>query len=287
MKNHSFLKFSVLALTASIGVMGCSDNGSSEVSSSAEPSTSSSEPTSSIVSSEAVPSSEEPISSASEASSEEPSSSEPIVISSEEASSSEEVSSVPVIENTLATFLAATNSSQPTNIITNQTFTLAEADVTLHYNSTLTIEYGASVKMRYAYVYERLNELITGSEEFLTVVSNTVYSEGAKAYDGVEWVYQSEKIITFSGVNLTEETTEYAIEGDLLVGTMKEGQEKAFFNGVDMGVSALSYEIEIAEGKLSRVSLEFSTFVDCVGEAALVRSQSFFTYEEVSVTIPE
>lgn len=186
-----------------------------------------------------------------------------------------------------ADFQDAISFSKPTKIITNQTFLLEDSDILLHYSSSLTIEYSSTVKTCYSYSYEKLNTLTDGSEEFVSLVNGTLYSSGAYVYDGVNWIYSAEKIVTFSHVVLNKEYSDFSIEDNVLNGTVKEGKEKAFFGGVDYGVNNVSYQLSLAKKNLSKLNLSFDTFVECVNEFAHVDSVTVFTYNQESVNIPE
>ena len=189
-------------------------------------------------------------------------------------------------ELSVADFQKAIDYSNPSQINTNQTFTLDKNDVVLHFNSSLTIEYASSIKTCYSYSYEKLNEIVTGKESFISTVSNTLYSEGSAVYDGVKWVYDAEEATTLIGVKLNEQYATMAIDGNTLSGSVVAGKEKNFF-GADYGVNTASFSITLEEGKLKNVILSFKTNLDFIGDSATVNSATSFSYNPQTIVIPQ
>ena len=227
--------------------------------------------------------SEDPSSDSSEISIDSESSSiEPITSSEEPATSSSE-EPVPL---TINDFQRVIETSKPTRIVTNQTFQLESSDLLLHYNSSLSIEYSSQIKTCYSYTYEKLNEIVDGSEEFISTVSNTLYSEGSSIYDGVNWTYKAEKVVTLNGVVLSQDTSTNEINDNTLTGSVTANKEKQFFGGVDYNVKNVTYELTIGDNNLLSLRMQFKTHVECISADALVNSVTTFTYDPITIVIP-
>lgn len=202
--------------------------------------------------------------------------------SSEIPSSSSEIK-VPL---TIADFQKAIDYSNPSLINTNQTFELEQDEIILHFNSSLAIDYSSSIKTCYTYSYEKLNEIVTGNESFISTISNTLYSEGSAVYDGVNWVYAAEEATTLTGVKLDRAYSSLTIEDNVIAGRVIAGKEKNFF-GADYGVSNVSFAITLEEGKLKNLVLSFKTDLDFIGDSALVNSVTTFSYNPQTIVIPK
>ena len=187
----------------------------------------------------------------------------------------------------LSDFQNATEQSKPTRVVMNQTFTLPNVGLTLHYASNLTVEYDDEVRSRYDYTYEKLNEIVTGNESFMSVVSGTLYSRGASVYDGVQWVNKADKTATMSGVNLSVGQNE-DVDKNVLRGSIDDDEKIKDFFGVDYkGIKDFSYVITLHAGQLASVRLEFKCKVEEFDEYADVVNYTTFSYEHYTVNIPE
>ena len=196
----------------------------------------------------------------------------------------------PGLALTFEDFQSAIDHSKPTRINTNQTFALEDEDILLHYSSSLTIEYGSEIKTCYAYSYEKLNEIETGNEDFISTVSGTLYSVNSGVYDGVDWNYKAEKVVTLSAVDFKEiylDETDTKFGWDHLVGFVKNENVKPFLGGVDYGVKDLWFKLTIGDDRMVKLELDFYSHVDCLNVDARIRSTTTFGYEPQTVNIPE
>lgn len=198
-------------------------------------------------------------------------------------SSSSEIIVKPLV---ISDFQNAINYSNPSQINTNQSFELDQNDIVLHFSSSLIIQYASPVRTCYTYSYEKLNQIVTGNESFISTVSKTLYSEGASAYDGVNWVYGAEEATTLTGAKLDKNYAEMAIDENTLYGMVYSGKEKNFF-GADYGVSDVSFNLTLEEGKLKNLVLSFKTNLDFIGDSATINSVTTFSYNPQTVIIPK
>ena len=198
---------------------------------------------------------------------------------------------------TLAQFQSALDYSKPTKVISNQSFEPNGNNFTLHYASTLTIEYGSETKTRYDYTYEKMNEVVSGNESFISTISNTLYSKGSGAYDGVQWVNKVDGAVILNGVVLEETIDKSKAEDDptrglissshnLLRGKVADTKVQKFFKA-DYHVTDLNYAICVINGRIAAIQLTFNSYIEAIEKNASVSAYTTFSYDTLTVNIPE
>ena len=206
-------------------------------------------------------------------------------------SNEESVSSVESIPFDLAAAKEGLKKSKPTKIVTNHDYSLAGYEVQLNFHSTLLIDYGDDVRSAYSYVYQVLAEIVDDNSPLYRTISGKKYSEGARIGDGVEWVNAFEGAATLSGLDLSTALT--GVDGGRYIAYGQPKNPIAFL-GQDYGIDNLSYSVEfeaVESGyRVSAFTMDFTMigYADLYGESiAIVHSESLYSYDPVTVTIPK
>ncbi len=181
--------------------------------------------------------------------------------------------------------------SRPTKIVTNHTYTLSSSGVELGFHSTLLIDYEGEVRSAYSYVYQVLAEIVDESSPLYRTISGKKYSSGAQIGDGVEWVNAFEGATTLTSLNLSSAIAE--VDEDLFTASGLPSDPTAFL-GKDYHVSDLHYLLEYEPSgdayyvKALTLDFKMAGYAGLFGEeTATIHSESFYSYDSVSVTFPD
>lgn len=192
--------------------------------------------------------------------------------------------SVSAYVNKITKFNNALTSSKPTKVKTSWTYDYASLGITLRATSTLTIEYGDELKACYNLKKEVLNP--AGSSEFKSEKEYTGFCKGtdygALKNGSVKWNEPSETII-LTPYTLSEDWFEadLSVSDTLLKGTFKDENLSDILADTH-GISKMSYTLSISDDKVSSILSSYMT-----SEKVKVNMNSYFTYNPVTVSIPE
>ena len=186
------------------------------------------------------------------------------------------------VQYSINDFRSAMQRFRPTRITNTQTYTIESEDIKLNFNSMLVVAYEAIVKSIYTYSYEKLNELVTGNESMISVVSGTIYSRGAEVGDGVEFVTEAESSATLKGLNFNEAYFKegYTISKNVLSVEVKDEAVKYFF-GNDYKIKDVKFVIELDNHiRPSNLTLDFETesYMDNLFKGE-VHSETTYSYD--------
>lgn len=177
--------------------------------------------------------------------------------------------------------------SRPTMINYLCSYTYASPSVTLHDRSVLSIEYGVPVKGKYTRTHEKLNSI--DADELISEETSVAYLKGEDYgifQDGqIEWnrPYDSNFVLH----NFTVDSTVFPDatidqKNNSFSGRVKSGEESLFFSQT---VSVFDVSLDLKFDDKNRLTYLESTFLS--EKKALVKVQCSYTYNFVSVTIPE
>ena len=177
--------------------------------------------------------------------------------------------------------------SRPTMINYLCSYTYSAPSVTLHDRSVLSIEYGVPIKGKYTRTHEKLNSI--DADELISEETSVAYLKGEDYgifQDGqIEWnrPYDSNFVLhnftvdstIFPDANIDQKSNSFS-------GHVKSGNESLFFSRA-ASVSDVSLDLKFDDK--NRLAYLESTFLS--EKKASVKVQCSYTYDFVSVTIPE
>ncbi|MDY4641623.1 MAG: hypothetical protein SO412_07660 [Erysipelotrichaceae bacterium] len=207
--------------------------------------------------------------------------------------SSSEISSDSATDSTETEQLSMDNinawisTSRPTMVNYLCSYTYPSSNITLHDKSILSIEYGEPIKGKYVSTRERLNTI--DSDELISTETKTAYIKGNDygifSNGEIEWNRPYDSTFVLHGFVISTDifgTSKIDTDNNTFVGTVYAGKESLFFN---KAVSVTNINLELRFDKNNRLTYLESTFLS--EKKASVKVQTNYTYNFVSVTIPE
>ena len=178
--------------------------------------------------------------------------------------------------------------SSPTMINYLCSYTYPSSNITLHDKSVLAIEYTDPIKGKYVSTHEKLNPI--ESDELISKETFTAYLKGNDYgifNEGeIEWNRPYDSTFVLQGFNVSSEvfTSTYSIntKSNTFSGTVSAGKESLFFN---KAVTVTNIHLDLQFDRNHRITYLEATFLS--EKKASVKVQTSYTYNYVSVTIPE
>lgn len=177
--------------------------------------------------------------------------------------------------------------SRPTMVNYLCSYAYPSSNITLHDKSVLSIEYGEPIKGEYVSTRERSNSI--DSDELISTETKTAYIKGSDygvfSNGQIEWNRPYDSAFILHGFVISNDifrTSKIDVGNNTFVGAVSVGKESLFFN---KAVSVTNINLELRFDKNNRLTYLESTFLS--EKKASVKVQTNYTYNFVSVTIPE
>ena len=178
--------------------------------------------------------------------------------------------------------------SKPTIVNSNMKFYYSDPVVTLNYSSSLKVSYRNVIKAEYSYTKEKLNST-SSNDGFITKETNTFYVNG-KDYgilDGeeIKWGQSFDKAFILHqfviSKNILKSDYDFENDNDEIYFScyVKNGKEKAFFNGANASINNIYIEIKIGnDNNIKQLKANFDT-----KNNAKVELNVDYSYEAISL----